>query len=197
MWWQYFIVFLGAVLMDITPLPLPPAFTIMILFQIMFGLPVWPVIIVGVAGSVLGRGILSSYIPKISDRIFNQRETEDIRFLGKKLDSNGWKSQLFILFYTLMPLPSTPLFIAGGIARMRWINIIPAFCIGKLTSDAIAVTMGKYAAENTETILRGMVSVKSFIALGLGLLFIAGLLFIDWRALLQDKKFRIRFNIWR
>ncbi|MBL0233987.1 MAG: hypothetical protein IPQ08_10000 [Chitinophagaceae bacterium] len=197
MWWQYFIVFLGAVLMDITPLPLPPAFTIMILFQIMFGLPVWPVIIVGVAGSVLGRGILSSYIPKISDRIFNQRETEDIRFLGKKLDSNGWKSQLFILFYTLMPLPSTPLFIAGGIARMKWINIIPAFCIGKLTSDAIAVTMGKYAAENTETILRGMVSVKSFIALGLGLLFIAGLLFIDWRALLQDKKFRIRFNIWR
>ncbi len=197
MWWQYFIVFLGAVLMDITPLPLPPAFTIMIFFQIMFGLPVWPVIIVGVAGSVLGRGILSSYIPKISDRIFNQRETEDIRFLGKKLDSNGWKSQLFILFYTLMPLPSTPLFIAGGIARMRWINIIPAFCIGKLTSDAIAVTMGKYAAENTETILRGMVSVKSFIALGLGLLFIAGLLFIDWRALLQDKKFRIRFNIWR
>jgi hypothetical protein len=36
MWWQYVMVFLGAVLMDITPLPLPPAFTIMILLQIMF-----------------------------------------------------------------------------------------------------------------------------------------------------------------
>ena len=189
--------FLGSVLMDITPLPLPPAFTIMILFQIMFDLPVWPVIVVGVAGSVLGRGILSVYIPKVSDRIFNQRETEDIRFLGKKLDTSGWKSQLFILFYTLMPLPSTPLFIAGGIARMKWINILPAFCVGKLTSDAVAVSMGKYAAENTQTILRGMVSVKSFIALGIGLLFIAALLFIDWRALLQDKKFRIHFNIWR
>lgn len=197
MWWQYILVFLGSVLMDITPLPLPPAFTIMILFQIMFDLPVWPVIVVGVAGSVLGRGILSVYIPKVSDRIFNQRETEDIRFLGKKLDTSGWKSQLFILFYTLMPLPSTPLFIAGGIARMKWINILPAFCVGKLTSDAVAVSMGKYAAENTQTILRGMVSVKSFIALAIGLLFIAALLFIDWRALLQDKKFRIRFNIWR
>lgn len=197
MWWQYFIVFLGAVLMDITPLPLPPAFTIMILFQIMFGLPVWPVIVVGVAGSVLGRAILSTYIPKVSGRIFNERENEDIRFLGKKLDSRGWKSQLFILFYTLMPLPSTPLFIAGGMARMKWINIIPAFCIGKLTSDAVAVTMGKYAAENTETILRGMVSVRSFIALGMGLLFLAALIFIDWRALIQDKKFRIHFNIWR
>lgn len=197
MWWQYFIVFLGAVVMDITPLPLPPAFTIMILFQVMFGLPVWPVIVVGVAGSVVGRGILSMYIPTISDRIFNERETEDIRFLGNKLNSRGWKSQLFILFYTLMPLPSTPLFIAGGIARMKWINIIPAFCVGKLTSDAVAVSMGKYAAENTASILKGMVSVRSFIGLGIGLLFIALLLFIDWRALIQDKKFRIHFNIWR
>ncbi len=197
MWWQYFIVFLGAVLMDITPLPLPPAFTIMILLQVMFGLPVWPVIIVGVAGSILGRAVLSMYIPTISDRIFNQRETEDIRFLGGKLNSRGWRSQLFIIFYTLMPLPSTPLFIAGGMARMKWINIIPAFCVGKLTSDSFAVMMGKYAANNTEEIFRGMLSVRSFIGLGIGLLFLALLLFIDWRALIQDNKFRIHFNIWR
>jgi membrane protein DedA with SNARE-associated domain len=197
MWWEYLVVFLGAVLMDITPLPLPPAFTVMILFQVVFGLPVWPVIIAGVAGSIVGRGILCIYIHGISKRIFNQRENDDIEFLGNQLKSNGWKSQLFILVYTLMPLPSTPLFIAGGMARMRLLYILPAFTLGKLTSDTAAVMMGKYAAANTQSILNGLVSAQSFIGLGIGLLFICALLFIDWRTLLQDKKFRVRFNIWR
>jgi uncharacterized membrane protein YdjX (TVP38/TMEM64 family) len=197
MWWEYLIVFMGAMLMDITPLPLPPAFTVMILFQVTFGLPVWSVIGFGVAGSILGRAILSLYIPSVSDRIFNERENNDIRFLGDKLKHNAWKSQLFILIYTLMPLPSTPLFIAGGIARMRLIQIIPAFTLGKLTSDAVAVYMGEYAAANTESLLKGMVSMRSIVGLSIGVLAIGALLFIDWRKLLQEKKLRLRFNIWR
>ena len=101
MWWQYVLVFLGAVLMDITPLPLPPAFTVMILLQIMFDLPVWPVIVIGVIGSIVGRYILTLYIPMISSHIFKKSKNEDIEFLGNKLKTKGWKSQLFILFYTL------------------------------------------------------------------------------------------------
>ena len=63
MWWQYLMVFAGALLLDIVPFPFPPAFTIMILLQITFHLNVWLVIIVGVAGSVLGRYILILYTP--------------------------------------------------------------------------------------------------------------------------------------
>jgi uncharacterized membrane protein YdjX (TVP38/TMEM64 family) len=197
MWWQYLIIFMGAMLMDITPLPLPPAFTVMIIFQLVFGLPVWPVIVAGVAGSIIGRAVLSMYIPSISHRIFNEKENDDIRFLGNKLKNNGWRSQAFILFYTLMPLPSTPLFIAGGMARMRVKQIIPAFCLGKVTSDTIAVMAGKFASTNTTEILSGLVSVKSLIGLAIGLFFIAALLFVDWRSLLQEKKLRVQFNIWR
>jgi len=197
MWWQYVLVFLGAVLMDITPLPLPPAFTIMILLQIKFGLSVWPVIVVGVTGSIVGRYILTLYIPVISDRIFIRAKNEDIRFLGNKLKTKGWKSQLFILFYTLLPLPSTPLFVAGGIAKMKPIYIIPAFFVGKFTSDSIAVFMGKFAAENTESLLLGMLSWKSIAGLLTGLFFLFMLVFIDWRSLLQEKKLRLKFNIWK
>lgn len=197
MWWQYTLVFLGTVLVDITPLPLPPAFTIMVLLQITFGLPIWPVIVIGVIGSILGRYILTLYIPAISDRIFKPAKNEDIRFLGDKLKTKGWKSQLFILFYTLMPLPSTPLFIAGGIARMKPLYIIPAFFAGKFTSDSIAVFMGKYAAENTGSLLRGMLSWKSVIGLLLGLFLLFALLFIDWRSLIREKKLRLKFNIWK
>ena len=197
MWWQYVMVFLGAVLMDITPLPLPPAFTIMILLQIMFDLPVWPVIIIGVIGSIVGRYILTLYIPMISSRIFKKSKQEDIEFLGNKLKTKGWKSQLFILFYTLMPLPSTPLFIAGGVAKMKPVYIIPAFFIGKFTSDSIAVFTGKFATENTQSLLHGMLSWKSVTGLLVGLVFLFLLVFIDWRSLIQQKKLRLKFNVWK
>ena len=149
------------VLMDITPLPLPPAFTIMVLLQIMFDLPVWPVIVIGVLGSIVGRYILTLYIPMISSHIFKKSKNEDIEFLGNKLKTKGWKSQLFILFYTLLPLPSTPLFIAGGVAKMKPVYIIPAFFVGKFTSDSIAVFTGKFATENTQSLLHGILSWKS------------------------------------
>ena len=62
MWWEYLFVLLGTIAVDITPLPLPPAFTVMVLFQIMFGLSIWPVIVIGVIGSIIGRYILTLYI---------------------------------------------------------------------------------------------------------------------------------------
>ena len=197
MWWQYALVFLGTVLVDITPLPLPPAFTVMVILQIMFGLPIWPVIVIGVIGSIIGRYILTLYIPAVSNRLFKKTKNDDIRFLGEKLKTQGWKSQLFILFYTLMPLPSTPLFIAAGIARMKAWYIVPAFFVGKFTSDSIAVFMGKYAAENTGSLIKGMLSWKSFAGLLLGLSLLFALVFIDWRSLIREKKLRLKFNIWK
>lgn len=190
-------IFLSTVAVDITPLPLPPAFTVMVFFQIKYNLPITPVIIIGVAGSILGRLILTLYIPKIADRVFNKAKNEDVRFLGNKLKNEFWKGQFFILFYTLMPLPSTPLFIAGGIAKMKPIFIIPAFVIGKVVSDTAAVLMGKYAAENTRNLIRGALSWKSIAGLALGLLLIFSIFFIDWRTLIQQKKLRLKFNIWK
>ncbi len=197
MWLKYIIVFLAACAVDIVPFPLPPAFVVMVFLQIYFKLNVWVVILVGVAGSVLGRYILTLYIPKIASKIFNPAKNADVQFLGKKLKEKGWKSQLAILTYSLLPLPTTPLFIAGGMAKMKPRLIIPAFIVGKFISDTAAVFMGKYAAENTAGILEGAISWKSALGLLFGILLVAGLLFIDWRAWLQEKKFRLNYKIWK
>ena len=53
--WPYLFVFLGALLFDVVPFPFLPAFTVMIFLQVRYGLPVWPVLFIGVAGSILGR----------------------------------------------------------------------------------------------------------------------------------------------
>jgi hypothetical protein len=95
-------------LVDISPLPLPPAFTVMIFLQIYFQLPIWPVIIIGVAGSILGRYILTLYIPGVSGRIFKQSKNEDVQFLGDKNEKQVMEKPAFcpvlyadaIAFYT-------------------------------------------------------------------------------------------------
>jgi membrane protein YqaA with SNARE-associated domain len=197
MWWKYLLVFVGALAVDIVPFPLPPAFVLMILFQILFKLNIWGVITIGVAGSIVGRYILTLYIPKLAGKIFKPAKNEEVQYLGKKLKAKGWQGQTTILIYSLLPLPTTPLFIAGGMAKMKPYNIIPAFFVGKFISDMVAVLTGKYAAENTEKLLQGMVSWQSITGLVLGVLLIFALLFIDWRSLLQYKKFKLGFKIWK
>jgi hypothetical protein len=117
--------------------------------------------------------------------------------LGEKLKTKRLKGQLFILFYTLMPLSSTPLFIAGGIARLKPLILMPAFVVGKFTSDSIAVFMGAYAAANTENLFEGNISFQSILAVFLFILLMFLLLFINWRVLLYNRKLRFKFNIWK
>lgn len=197
MWWQYLLVFLGSLIVDIVPIPLPPAFTVMIFLQINYNLNIWVVIAIGVFGSILGRYILTLYIPKISSKLLTIDKNEDVEYLGTVLKHNSWKGHLFILIYCLMPLPSTPLFIAGGIAKMKPYYIIPGFIVGKFISDTIAVFLGKYAAENIDSIMLGIISWKSITGLVAGLFLVMSILFIDWRTLLQQKKLTLRFHVWK
>ena len=195
MWWQYILVFLGALLFDIVPFPFAPAFTIMVFFQILFDLDVWLVIIIGVIGSVLGRYILLLYAPLLSKKYIKAEKNKDIQFLGQKMQENVWKGQLVILAYSLLPLPTTPLFLAAGISKMKAKYIIPAFLIGKFTSDTVAIHLGKFAAENTESIFENLLSWKSIASLVLGLLLLFCLFFINWRVLIQTKKLVLNFKI--
>jgi len=197
MWWHYLLVFVGAFLFDVVPFPFPPAFTIMVFLQIVFGLHIWVVITIGVAGSILGRYILTLYIPFIAGKIFNPAKNEDVQYLGGVMKKNGWKSQMVIIAYSLLPLPTTPLFVASGMAKIKPLYIIPAFFVGKFISDTILVHLGKFGTENAENMLLGAISWESISSLGLGLLLISALLFIDWRSLIQKKKFNLNFKIWK
>jgi membrane protein DedA with SNARE-associated domain len=195
--WPYVFVFLGSMAVDIVPIPLPPAFTIMMILQIVYDLNIWIVIGLGVLGSIAGRWILSLYIPLVSGKLFKAAKNEDVQYLGKRLKAKGWKSHALILIYSLMPLPTTPLFVAGGMAKLHPIHIIPAFFVGKLISDTLAVLMGREAVGGTDELINGMVSWKSVVGLVLGLALLFALIFFDWRSLLQRHRLRLKFNVWK
>lgn len=197
MWYHYFFVFLGAFIFDVVPFPFPPAFTIMITLQIIFKLNIWLVIFAGVAGSILGRYILTLYIPLLAGKIFKSTKNKDIEFLGNEMKLGGWRSQIVIIAYSLLPLPTTPLFLAAGIAKIKPIKIIPAFFVGKFTSDTITVYLGEYAFENSKMLFDNIISWKSALSLALGLIMISAILFINWRMLIQNKKLELNFKIWK
>lgn len=197
MWWQYVLVFLGALLFDIVPFPFPPAFTIMMFFQIIFGLDVWAVIVIGVVGSVVGRYILLLYSPLMANKYLNESKNNDIKFFGGKMKENKWKGQAIVLAYSLLPLPTTPLFLWAGISKIKPIYIIPAFIIGKFTSDSVALHLGKYATDNIENLIDNIFSWQSIASLILSLFFLFCLFFIDWRNLIQTKKLVINYKIWK
>ena len=115
---QYLLVFLGAFIFDVVPIPFPPAFTIMIFLQIKFDLNIWIVVGVGVVGSILGRYVLTLYIRKLSGKLFRSSKKDDVEYLGKMLKKKGWKGHLAVLTYSLLPLPTTPLFVAAGMAKV-------------------------------------------------------------------------------
>ena len=80
---------------------------------------------------------------------------------------------------------------------MKPVYIIPAFLVGKFTSDSVAVFTGKFATENTQSLLHGILSWKSVAGLLVGLSFLFLLVFINWHSLIQQKKLRLTFNIWK
>ncbi|HEY1032629.1 MAG TPA: hypothetical protein VGD89_12705 [Flavipsychrobacter sp.] len=193
----YILVFLAALAVDLIPFFGPPAWTVMVFLQMRYGLNIWPVLIVGVVGSAIGRYLYSLYIPYFSSRLLKQQKNEDMMYIGSRLNENNWKVQVFVLLYTVLPLPSTPLFTAAGISRINTLAIIPAFLVGKFIIDTIMVHAGNYIVSNTTEIAAGLVSWQNIVGTIAGMLVVLLFLFIDWRRLLQEKRLTLNFNIWK
>jgi len=193
----YFFVFLFSLLVDLIPFIGPPAWTVMVFFYLKYDLNIWLVLVLGVIGSAIGRYLFALYIPYLSSKVLNAQKEMDLQYLGGKLSGNKWRTQAFVLFYTLIPVPSSPLFTVAGLAKIHPIRIIPAFLAGKFISDSIMVFAGKYAAVNIDNILKGFYSTKALIGSIGGIAFLFVILFIDWRILIQKKKFKLSFSIWK
>jgi uncharacterized membrane protein YdjX (TVP38/TMEM64 family) len=196
MWWAYALVAIGSFLVDVAPIPLPPAFTVMIFLKAQYDLNIWAVVTLGVAASIVGRYVLTLYIPKLSGRFIKQAKHKDVEAIAGKLKKKGWKGFAFVLAYCLLPLPSTPLFLAAGMAHVKPVRIIPAFFVGKFISDLAYVFLGDAALASSQDVLDDIFSPKSILSLLLGLTMVFALLFVDWATLLQKKKLAFKFSIW-
>jgi membrane protein YqaA with SNARE-associated domain len=194
---MYFASFAAALLVDTIPVFAPPAWIILTFLIVKFDLNPWGVVVLGTTGSTIGRYILSRYIPKVSNKILSENEEANVSYVGKKIGKHFWSSFVFVLIYSITPMSTTALFTAAGMARVNPFYILPAFFMGKFTSDAVMVFTGKYEAHTFQELMHGKVSGELVIVALLGTFLIFGMLFIDWPMLLTHKKVRLHFKIWR
>jgi hypothetical protein len=193
----YFTAFAAALLVDTIPVFAPPAWTILAFIIVKWKPNAWGIIAAGALGSVIGRYILTLYMPHVSAKIFRASENANISFLGKKLGGHFWHSNTFVMLYAISPLSTTALFTAAGMAHVNPWNVLPGFAIGKFLGDAWVILTAKVTADEAMDLLHGHVSWQAALTMGVGLFLISGVLFIDWRQLLGHKKLRLNFKIWK
>src|SRR6185437_8843454 len=151
--WHYIAVFVGSFLFDVVPIPFPPAWMIMLFFYSKYDLNMWVVLVIGVTGSVLGRYIMSLYFKKIANRFITVKKNADLTFLGNKLSQNLPRAWGFVFVYTLVPLPTTPLFNVMGIAKVKPLAILPPFYVGKFISDGYMLLAGHVIVQDIPEII--------------------------------------------
>ena len=86
----YLAAFAAALLVDTIPVFAPPAWTILAFIIVKYKANPWGIIAAGAIGSVIGRYILTLYMPHVSAKIFRKRENDNISFLGKKMSGRLW-----------------------------------------------------------------------------------------------------------
>lgn len=195
--WPYVLTFFLALITDLIPVIGPPVWTVLVFMVSKYDLNPWLVLGVGVPASVLGRYGLSLYIPRFSSKVIKPRKNEELKYVGSKLNGSLWRVWLFVGLYTLLPMSTTALFSAAGMAKIRPVQILPPFFVGKFISDAIMVFTGNHVVHSLKDAAGGAFSLKGIITMVLGLAILGAFLFLDWRLLLQKKKIRLNFHIWR
>ena len=195
--WPYLLMFFAAVVTDLLPVIGPPVWTVMVFMLVKFDLNPWLVLAVGVPGSVLGRYGLSLYISLLMGKFIKQAKTDEMRFAGRKLSGGLGRIWPAVFLYSLLPLSTTALFSAAGLAKIKPIQILPPFFAGKFVSDAVMLFAGRYALRNSTELIYGTFSWKGIAATLVGLAAIAAFLFVDWRRLLEQRKVRFNFHIWK
>lgn len=193
--WPYLLVFFAALAVDTIPVFAPPAWILLVALLVKFKLNPWLTVAIGVAGSTVGRYILTRYIPRISSWLVNRREDANLQYIGNKIGKAKWSSAVFVFLYTLTPLSTTALFTAVAMARAEPWHILAPFFLGRLITDGVLVFSGKYASANLADLLHGEANWKTVVTLVAGLIIIGVFLFVDWRQLLEHKKLRFRFKI--
>jgi hypothetical protein len=124
-------------------------------------------------------------------------KSEELEFVGRKLNGGLGRTWLFVLVYSLLPISTTALFSAAGLARIKPVQILPPFFVGKFVSDAVMLFTGSYAIRNSADVVYGTFSGKGLITVVSGIVVLGAFLFLDWRLLLEKKKLRLNFRIWK
>ena len=170
----------------------------MLYLLIKFNLDPLITVVVGTAGTVGGRLVYVTYIvPWLGKKAIGPDKEKDLQFLGKRLSKQGLATLGFVFVYSMLPLSTTVLFTAAGLAKVKRRFVVPPFFLGNLIGDGILLFSGQYAILHFGDMYKDSLNTKNILITFAGLTIITLFLFIDWREFLENKKIRFKFKFWK
>jgi membrane protein YqaA with SNARE-associated domain len=192
----FVVIFAIVFALNVIPVFAPPTWTVLSFVAIRFNPNVLALAMVGAVAATLGRLVLAKLSTVIVRQKFLSHAThENIDAVRIRLEKNQKLSFVIFLFYAFSPLPSNHLFIAYGLTALKLKLIAIPFLIGRVVSYAFwAFTASRVA----QMLSYESVTAKSFFSYYFiasqvfGLLAVYVFTKIDWRSLLNERRFKWR-----
>ena len=188
---SYLILFLVTAGFAMVPLPLFPSWVVVAYLVVEFDLRLWLAILIGAAGTTLGRVILVAVSRVAGHRMLGRWSQQNLDYLHQKIEGAAGDLGIAVLLGASPP-PAGVLFILAGLMRVQlWLVAISVF-FGRTIGYWISVGGTSLAAEPLANQLRDVVGPWSVaLAVGIIALVLWLALKIDYRALIEDRKFRL------
>lgn len=174
------VVIVGTVFaVNVVPAFAPPTWSVLVYFRLVFGLPIAVLAILGALSAAAGRLTLAVGFREIGTRLPARRRAS-AEALGAKLSGQAGFLSLLLVFL-VSPVPSSALFEAAGLARLRMRPLVTAFLIGRLVSYTLYLLAASRARQSLQAVLEG--GLVSWPALVVGLISVASVIsvvFVDW-----------------
>jgi hypothetical protein len=121
----------------------------------------------------------------------------NISYLGGRLGKTQLLNFLFTFAYSLTPLSTTALFVAVGVAEVKIQMVLLGFALGRtITYTLLGLSADVLFQEVSEMGRQGF-TWQNILPLFLTSLVFLLFVFIDWKTLLEERRFRLHFRIWR
>jgi hypothetical protein len=186
--YNYLIVFLTVVGINLVPLFMPPTWLVLALFYVNFPSSIIVLALLGASASTIGRFGLT-YVGTFFRRFMGTKEQKNMDYLGVGIRTHPVKSFFITLVYALSPLPSNVYFITLGLSRVRAIPIFLGFFFGRLISYSVLLFVSReifrhLARMFTETWIQ--VAIIDVV----GVIFMIIFISMDWHALMTKGKLK-------
>lgn len=178
--------------MTVTPLPMPPTWLVLTYLSVELGGAPAGMILAGAAGATAGRVCLVLWTRALGPRLLDRDGRENVGYLADHL--HGRRTTLGVAgVLAVSPPPSGALYTAAGVLRINVALVAVSCFAGRLVTYSAGVLLVGGAAEELADRLRGSIGPVSALvgvaAVALALWLLAR---IDWRALLERRRLRLR-----
>ncbi len=152
--------------------------------------------VISSTGTVLGRIILMK-LSTLGRRVINSQRKSSVDKLKNYLDQKKIGYFLGTMIFAILPLPSNMLFVSYGIMKVKTIQVIAGFWIGRFIVYLMMIYLSKSILKN---LVPDLNQISSMIWIDIaGILMTSILLLLDWNKLISEHKLafikpNFRFN---